>query len=208
MQALHIEAYAMEDGSYRSKVARVKSSYDIDMDLAARWTGESGERWSLRDLADAFNRRVLETVLSANGVMASQSDVDHIYRVLSGGSGEGDKVQKRRELEREGVDVDELLGDFVSHQAMHSYLTKTQQASFTGQDSADQIENAIESINRLVNRTKAVSENTVDRLARTERIEVGAVEVYVDARAYCVECGTELPVTELLQQGGCQCNTE
>ena len=195
----------MEDGSYRSKVARVKSSYDIEMDLAARWTGETGERWSLRDLADAFNRRVLEAVLTGNGVMTSQSDIDHIYRVLSGEGGEGDKVQKRRELEREGVDVDALLSDFVSHQAMHSFLTKIEQTSYTEQDTAAQIESAIESITRLVNRTKAVSENTVDRLARTERIEVGAVEVYVDAHAYCVECGTELPVTELLEQGGCEC---
>ncbi|MFC6771661.1 rod-determining factor RdfA, partial [Halorubrum pallidum] len=55
----------MTDTSSRpnSKVARVIEAYDLaglGAQLERQWTGADGDRTSLRDLADVFNRRVLE----------------------------------------------------------------------------------------------------------------------------------------------------
>jgi len=59
-----------------TKVARVIREYDLDgmgANLEAAWTGEAGERTSLRDLADEFNEAVLEAALRESGIRRSAS---------------------------------------------------------------------------------------------------------------------------------------
>ena len=194
--------------SYNSKVARLMEEYDLSIDLPALWTGEDGERWSLRELADEFNIRLVSAELEAHDVMTSQSDAEHVYHVLTGESREGDKIQKRRELQREGIDVEALESNFVSHQAIHSYLTKVADTTYSDRDGDEQVNNAIDSLNKLQNRTRAVSQNTIDRLAKSGQIEVGSVDVFVDVYAYCNECGTDMPVTDLLNDRGCGCTND
>ena len=59
-----------EPSSVNTKVARVIRAYDLDgmgANLEAAWTGASGERTSLRDLADEFNEAVLRAALGEAG---------------------------------------------------------------------------------------------------------------------------------------------
>ena len=190
---------------YRSKVQEVIEKYDIALDLVALWTGAGQERRSLRELATELNKRILETVLESNGVMATQRDIEQIYEALAGKQSKAEAVQKRRDLERQGVDVAELESDFVTHQSVHSYLTEVEGESYSGRDPAEQLSAAVESINRLENRTKAVSESVIERFAQMDAVTVGETEVYVEARVYCSDCGAEMRVTELLENGGCGC---
>lgn len=192
-----------------SKVGRVIDAYDLDgfgADLEARWTGEGGERTSLRDLADLVNRRLLRRAMERAGTSPLDTDVEAKYEVLADdGTSRGVRTQVRRDLQRQGVDVDALEDDFVTHQAVHTYLTKYRGAEHTTDADADQVRSARNTIQRLRNRTLAVVENSLDRLRRTGRLATGDLEVLVDVRVTCTDCDRQYDVGTLLSEGRCEC---
>lgn len=88
----------------RSKVGRLVQEYDLQelpAELEARWTGATGERMSLRDLAELFNRRLLERALERAGRNPLETNVNRIYRTLIDDDdvSTGVKTRTRRELE-------------------------------------------------------------------------------------------------------------
>lgn len=193
----------------RCKVGRLISAYDLDnmgSYLERRWTGASGERASLRTLADEFNRQLLRVALAEAGRNPVEQDVTTTYKVLTDDDvSEGSRTQKRLELSRDGVDVDSLLDDFVSHQAIHTYLRRYRGAE-RERDPADQIESDVETLRRLQARTGSVTADAVERSASTERIDVGEFDVLVNVRVLCQDCGADYDAVELLQRGGCDCD--
>lgn len=191
-----------------SKVARVIDAYDLEgmgERLEAAWTGEAGERTSLRDLAEQFNRSVLESALSEVGATAVSSDVETTYRILTDEDvSEADRMRKRRELEREDVDVETLRGDFVTHQAIHTYLTEYREAELPDR-SADRVDRKAETMERLQGRTSVVAESTIEGLVTSGDLTDREYEVFVDVQVVCSECGTGYAIGELIRQGGCSC---
>lgn len=196
------------EGRPNSKVARVIDEYgltDMGERLESRWTGEDGERTSLRDLAEQFNRAVMEAALDGAGATAVSSDVETTYRVLTDDDvSEADRMRKRRELERQDVDVESLRGDFVTHQAIHTYLTEYREAELPDR-SADRVDRKVETMERLQGRTSVVAESTIDGLVASEDLTEREYEVFVDVQVVCSECGTGYPIGELIRQGGCNC---
>jgi Skp family chaperone for outer membrane proteins len=197
------------NGSHpNSKVARVIDEYDLEgmgERLEASWTGAGGERTSLRDLADEFNRSVLEAAIRAAGGSAVSDDVETTYRLLTDDDvSEADRMRKRRELEQEDVDVDRVRDDFVTHQAIHTYLTKYREAELPDR-SADRVQRKVETLERLQGRTSVVAESTIEGLVNSEDIADRDYEVFVDIRVVCSECGTGYAIGELIRQGGCDC---
>lgn len=191
-----------------SKVARVIDTYGMEGkgdELEAAWTGESGERTSLRDLAEEFNLAVLEAAIrEADGSVVS-TDVESFYRTLTDDDvSRADEMRKRRELEGKGVDVDAVLDDFVTHQAIHTYLTKYRDAELDDR-SENLVERKIDTLERLRGRTSAVSESTIGTLVNAEEITDREYEVFVDVRVVCSDCGTDYAVSDLLERGGCDC---
>lgn len=190
----------------QSKVGRLIEAHDLDgwsERLARQWTDE---RVSLRDLADQFNRRVLRAVMMDAGLNPTNSEVASTYSLLTDdevSSGEAIRVEKR--LRRAGIDVDELGRDFVSHQAIHTYLTKHRGVSLPENDSETQVQKTIETIQRLKSRVQAVAESSLENLVNTDRLTLGSFSVLVDIRVYCSDCGEQYELTELLTEGGCQC---
>ena len=197
-----------EPDSRRSKVGRLVADYDLDglgQRLEDRWTGASGEKHSLRDLADYFNRQLLRAVLAEAGRRPLDGEVENVYRLLTGDEvSEGVRTETRRSLERDGVDVTALEESFVSHQAIHTYLTKYRGAT-PAVDERDQVEKDGETIQRLTSRTATVSENTLERLRDTDRLILGDFDVFVDVRVLCTDCDASADVRDLLAAGGCEC---
>lgn len=200
----------MADTSSRpnSKVARVIESYDLagmGEELERRWTGVDGERTSLRNLADAFNRRVLKAAMRAAGQSAVESDVESAYAALTDDQvGRGDRMRKRRELEQAGIDVDGVLDDFVTHQAIHTYLTGYRGAELPDR-SEDRVDRKLETLERLQGRTAAVTESTVDALVDAGDLTDHDYELLVDVRVICPDCGADYAVGDLFRSGGCDC---
>jgi len=200
----------MTDTSSRpnSKVARVIEAYDLDglgAELERRWTGEDGNRTSLRDLANVFNRRVLAAAMRESGQSAVESDVESAYAALTDEeAGSADRMRKRRDLEQAGVDVDAVLGDFVTHQAVHTYLTSYRDAELPDR-SDGRIDRKLETLERLQGRTAAVTESTVESLVEAGELTDHDYELLVDVRAICPDCGSDYTVGDLLRSGGCDC---
>ncbi|QLH79746.1 hypothetical protein HZS55_21700 [Halosimplex rubrum] len=195
-----------------NKVERVVREYelgDLGRELERRWTGEGRERQSLRDLADFFNRRVLESAMDEAGVVTLQGELENIYDLLTGDDvTEGARTQARNRLEREGIDVDDLQNDFVSHYAVHTYLRDYRNAEYEGGDDGDQREKSVETIQRLTSRLNAVTRRNVENLRSTERLDVGPVDVIADVQVVCQECGRQDDPIDLIERGGCRCRVD
>lgn len=193
-----------------TKVRRVIEAYSLagfGEELAARWVGDGYDRESLRSLADRFNRRVLAASMEAAGLSPLDGEVDNTYRLLTDDEvSAGMRTQARRRLEREGIDPESLTDDFVSHQAIHTYLTTDREVEPPAEPStADRREADRETIQRLESRLEAVSADTIERLDSADGLSIGAFSVLVDVQVFCEDCGGQYEIGELLAAGGCQC---
>lgn len=190
------------------KVGRTIESYGLsgmDEDLIDRWTGRTGEKYSLRDLERYFNERVLSAALWEADVDPLEGEVTNLYELLS--SDDSGEVQARRRLEREGVDVERVTTDFVSHQAIHNHLRKCRNVELE-RDPNDRIDKARDTVAGLRNRLIAVTENTLRRLDRSGAISLGEFSVFVNVQITCEECGKYYTVSELLDERGCTCRDD
>lgn len=192
-----------------SKVARLLSEYGLEgfgEELEDRWTGDGVERTSLRDLADHFNKRLLERALIDAGMSALDSDVSTTYRDLTDDDvSTGVRTDTRTRLDSNGIDVDDLESDFVSYQAIRSYLTEYRGAEYRRLSDEEKVEKDIESIQRLMTRTLSVTEERIEKLTRTGRIDADGVEVLLDVQVLCESCGRQYSVSEFLDERGCDC---
>ena len=192
----------------KSKVARVLDEYDLEglgAELERRWTA-SEDRWSLRDLARFLNQRILETALEAANVQTVDGEVENIYRLLTDDEVSGaDETRIRRRLERDGVDVDALETDFVTYQAIRTYLQKHRDAEYTP-DETDPIEREVSNVEQLRGRLVSVTEGKLDQLRNAEEIDLGEFRLLVDIQVVCEDCNSQFEVVELLERGGCDCS--
>jgi hypothetical protein len=194
------------DGGIDSKVARTIDEFDLEgvgEELERRWVAEDGD--SLRDLAEVFNRRLLGTVL-ASAPGSDGVDPESAYLTLTEDDvPAGERRTVRRNLERAGVDVERLTDSFVSHQAIHTYLTRYREVTYPDRDPEDRKASIEESINRLQSRTATVTESNVERLADAGAVTAGSIEVFVTVEVFCEDCGSSRSVGQFLEAGGCRC---
>lgn len=193
----------------RYKVGRVISKYDLlglHEELPDRWLGEGRDEQSLRELADSFNTAVLHETMKSADLQPLDGEVENAYRLLTGDEvSSGTRIAKRNELEREGVDVDAVENDFVTHQAVYTYLTEVLDVSKGNQEDGDPLEKHSERIDRLRSRTEAVAGNSLDSLINNGALAVGDPEVSVTIQVYCHQCNRQYPFSSLMTQGGCDC---
>jgi hypothetical protein len=194
-----------------NKVERVIRDYGLDGlgdELERRWIGDGREQQSLRDLADHFNRRVMESAMNEANVVTLQGELENTYELLTGDDvTEGARTQARNRLEREGVDVEALLGDFVSHYAIHTYLREYRGVEYPDSDDDQQREKSVETIQRLTSRLTAVTRRNVENLRSTDRLDVGPVNVIADVQVVCEDCGRQYDPIDLIEDGACRCRT-
>jgi len=192
-----------------NKVERVIDEYDLTglgEELERRWLGEGREEQSLRDLADYFNRQVLRSAVESANMAPLEGEVKNTYELLTGDDvTEGARTQARNRLERDGIDVDELEGDFVSHYAIHTYLREFRDVQYQSGDDETQVEKSIQTIQRLESRLTAVTKRNVETLRSTDRLDIGSVDVITDVQVVCEDCGRQYDPVSLLEQGACEC---
>jgi hypothetical protein len=191
-----------------SKVGRVIETYGLaglGETLEARWTGTAGERSSLRDLADLVNRRLLAAAMSDADMRVLDGEVENTYRLLTADdASSGGRAEAAARLRQAGVDVERLRADFVSHQAVHTYLTKYRDASLPGDDRPTAERDAA-TVGRLRSRTATVTESLLERRRAAGDIVLGDAEVLVNVTVVCRDCGVQRDPASLLRAGGCDC---
>ena len=196
----------------RYKVGRVLAEYeleDVHAELAERWLGEGREAESLRGLAERINVAVLRRAMEAAGMDPLEGEAENAYRLLTDDDvSVGVRTQQRNQFERNGIDVDELEGDFVTHQAVYTYLTKALGVSKAEREESDPLEKHEQRIQRLRSRTEAVTDNSLEEMVRSGELTLGDHDTIVDVQVYCRECNTQYDVSTLLAAGGCDCTED
>lgn len=200
-----------KDQVRRSKVARVIEAYNLDGlgdQLARSWHGDGAPKRSLRELADLCNRELLAETMDNSELEPIEGEVDNTYRLLTGGSvPTAARTEAENRLKRAGIDLDSIRRDFVSHQAIHTYLTKYRDVEPPNDSDspADTVEKRIEVIQRLRNKLVAVAERTVEQLSDAGHVSIGSFDVVASLALFCNECGTSHDLVDVLAAGGCDC---
>ena len=196
-----------------SKVSQLMKTYeliDIDKKLINYWTREDDEQHSLRELADYFNKKLLHAAMDEAGMTTLDGEVTNTYRLLTTDDvSPGVRSQAETTLERNGINPDQLREDFVSHQAIHTYLTKHRGVQRRSDSSEqDRVTDANDTIQQLKSRLVAVAEQRLRSLRDTGTISLGTFSVLVDVRVVCEDCGIHTDIPTLLNEGGCECNSD
>lgn len=193
----------------RSKVARVIDDYDLTgmgERLERSWLGEGEPERSTRTLADFFNRSVLEARMREAGMNPLDGEVDNVYRLLNDDDvSAGQRAEAEARLEREGIDPEALMTDFVSHQAIHTYFTEHREAEFPTPEESDRTASALDTILSTRGRLESVVTRTLSNLASSGSITLGDPDVTVSVTVYCDECESQYEVGDLIDRGGCDC---
>jgi len=201
------DSSAASSSGRRSKVARLIDEYDLQglgAELEQLWTAEKDRR-SLRELATYFNQQLLEQTLSAADIQHLDGEVENTYRLLTAEDvSSAASTRARRRLEREGVDVEGIQRDFVTYQAVRSYLKNHRGAEYTEPD-RDPLERKKTSVQKLQGRMVSVIEGNVAQLRDSEELTLGEFQTLADIQIVCQDCTSQFGVFELLDRGGCNC---
>lgn len=194
----------------RSKVSRLIDEYELTgmgETLERRWTADGYERTSLRSLADLFNEALLRSALRDSDRNPLDGEIDNLYRLLQGNDvSSADRKRVIRRLERDGVDVDSLLEEFVSYQAIRTYLQNERNVSYE-RTKTDRVSATRETIERLRGRLINVADNRLEQLSAAGEVSIGSLSTVVDVRVRCAECGAQYTLDEILDRGSCECST-
>lgn len=192
-----------------SKVGKLLEDYEMEgigKELENRWLGKENERQSLRYLAKDFNQRLLKKILKGSGQEPLEGEVKLLYQTLNGDEiSRSDRLRAETRLEKQDIDVQKIKEDFVSHQAIHTYLTEVRGANLDTKIASNILEHRKESIQRLRNRLIAMVERNIENLRNTNRISIGRFEVIARVTVHCKDCGNSFDISELFNQGNCDC---
>jgi len=188
------------------KVGRVAQNYEIleiDQMLLNR---RRQDNKSLRSLADCFNTNVLRAALrSTNADIAG--DPKSVYEALTGDVSPERRADVADQLEYVGIDVENLKGDFVSHQTIKSHLTNCLDVD-TSRQTIQSIEEATGKIEWARQRNEGIINSILGQLDRNEFLEVGDLEIAHSITVACTNCNQTYSISQLLDNGGCNCNSK
>lgn len=190
-------------GAACCKVGRTAARYGLvglDEELTTRWTG--GEA-SLRELSTMVNRRVLGAAMRRAGREPLDGETTNRLRLLRGDAPEIRRLEARRRLEREGVDVDDVLGACVSHQTVHTHLRTC--LGVSKGNAGDRLERRTRTLFALRGRTGRVTIDALETLRDAGVLSLEGFDVLVDIRVVCERCGRSLTLASLLETEGCGC---
>lgn len=193
----------------RIKVQRLIDEYELTglgSEMERLWTTDRDDRMSLRALADYFNQHLLEVAMADAGLQPLSGEAENIYHLLTGDEVTGaDQTRTRRRLERDGIDVEQLLSDFVTYQAIRTYLKEYRNAEYTTNKN-NLIDREKVSIQRLRGRMTTVVESKLEQLEKNDELVLGDYRTVADINVYCADCGAQYGIDDLLDKGGCDCD--
>lgn len=191
----------------RSKVVRLLETYDLQglgAELEQLWTADQ-DRKSLRELAAYFNQHLVEQTLEEANVQFLDGEVANIHRLLTDDDvSSAEYTRVCRQLERDDIDVDALEDDFVTYQAIRTYLKKYRGAEHTPPE-ANPLEREAANLQQLQGRTAAVTEGKLEQLRDNDELVLEEFRTIVTVQIVCEGCNSQFDVLELLDRGGCDC---
>lgn len=202
------------DGSsvHELKVNRVMRKYGLEHlgdEMVSLWTSTGEDRLTLRELEAWFNKKV-----TAKAISKSEFEIDlvepyaeQVYGVLRGDDDtvETDREVLKGELKQKGVKVDDLMEDFVSYQAVNTWLKKSKGAEPPEKDTSQEREaKMIARVRKLRSRCEKVGVDSIELLRKMGDVTTAPVDVDVRFTVTCKECKFPMPITEFISKGGCE----
>ena len=176
----------------------------LGAELEQQWTADE-DRTSLRDLASYFSQQLLQRTLEEANVQYLDGELKNTYRLLTNdevSSAESTRVTRR--LERDDIDVDALETDFVTYQAIRSYLKDHRGAECTPAET-DPLEREATNVQKLRGRMATITGGKLEQLRSSDGLILGESRTRADIRVVCEDCNTQFDVLDLLDRGGCNC---
>lgn len=169
--------------------------------------GRQGDDLSLRELAAFVNTRVLEAAMrTADADVVG--DPRSVYETLTAEDVAPERrADLRDQLEFAGIDVDEIRGDFVSHQTMKDHLNNCLGVD-TSRDGIRSIEDGKANITWSRDRHKTVLENTLKQLCQANLLSIGDYELSQTTTLTCTDCNRSYRLDEFLNVRQCECNDD
>jgi len=190
-----------------SKVVRLLDEYGsaaLGAELEDLWTADE-DRYSLRELASYFNQQLLRRRLEEADVETFDGEIENLYRLLTSDDvNPAERTRVRRRLERDGINVDALESDFVTYQAIRTYLQEYRDVEYTT-DETDPLERERANLQKLRGRTAAVTENKLEQLRDNDHLTLDEFRTLVNIQIVCEGCNTQMDVQDLLDSGKCSC---
>lgn len=192
------------------KLGRIIGEYALDgfgEELERRWAGQNGDSSSLRELQRTVNRRLITEALTDAGLPPVDGEAENFRRILTSSDvSESRRVDARRRLESEGIDVEELLSDFVSHQTVYNHFQSCRNIDGPDDKSENQRLSDVRSrVFGLQNRTELVTEQSLSELASHGLLSPGEFDVVVDIQVVCEKCSRSYDIDSLISRGRCRC---
>jgi hypothetical protein len=207
----------MTPGIYRSvansdhccKVGRIADKHniatavlevDIDKALLDRWLGR-GEypETAVRPLADWLNIKILKKVYTEHGRRTIEHQIENDYEVLTG-EDENKKWSVEDDLERDGIDPDELADDFISRSSLYRHLTQCLDAEKGRREAETDWEET-----KIEYATDKAIEQVGDALRswhnKGELPGGQEADITVEFVVGCPECSTSAPISVARQRG-------
>lgn len=202
-----------ESPEINSKVARLISKYDLDSSFGDKieklWTAKDEERESLRSLAEMFNKQILKSAMVSAEMDPIAGEVDNVYRLLKEEDiSSGDRTEVKTRLKQHNVPIEELERDFVSYQAIRTYLKEFRKVEYQNNNNSSRIPNLIQTIQRIKSRLDSIVDSSLTELRDSGQIVLGEYRVFININVLCEDCDTQYNIIELLQEGSCDCQSE
>lgn len=87
---------------------------------------------------------------------------------------------------------------------MHTYLISVREVTYTIDD-RDRVETEATNIRRLKRRMTTMTDGKLAQLRDADHITLGELEVLLDMRVLCENCGAPYQVGDLLKTQTCEC---
>lgn len=189
------------------KLDRVARKWELSA-LDDRLEKRRADGDSLRDLERYVNTRIVRAAMRTAGMDSIDGDASNLYRLLTDDEvSTGKQVTAESRLERNGVDPESLGADFVSYQTVRTHLQDCLGVETSRGTDLD-TDTARTTVHKLLSRTEAVTERTLDRLERAGQLTVAQPSVSLSLRISCSACGDDYTFSQLLANGGCSCPGE
>jgi hypothetical protein len=189
---------------------------DLDADLVHH---RENDDYSLRDLRDEVNKRILESAFEQSadeagslgtleGIMDSDELVDEVYETLQSPNEDPKRTARiKTKLEQSGLDISSIKTDFVTHPTVKKHLNSCLDVDTSHSTSIDESD-AINTIEWARTRCQNIVERTITRLVTADIIHIRSPEAGVSVSVHCQECQGSYTPRELLREGGCSCPSD
>lgn len=189
------------------KIGRIITEYglsELNSQLVQNWQNDT----SVRGLTEDFNKNLIEVELSDANVGQVEWSRTPVYEALyTDKLPEADAIEIRRELDRAGIDVEQLSSNLVSHQTVYRHLINCLDASKDNEQTPhERREKARDTVYALQQRTEIVTEQTIETLQSASVTDLGEVEVLVDLQVVCNDCGRSMDFETAISDG-CNCHS-